>query len=958
MFLLSLFIAGNLRSQHPYFQKLTAQQGLPTSTIYDLFTSDQGLLYLGLETGLARFNGIKFTVFPVVENRSRSVNAIQQSFDGTIWCMNFTNQIFFLDKDTLRPHKEINSIIQQSGPLRDFIVHEKGIYFLTDKELFLYPNKGKFKSILKSETSQPNNNFVEVLSCKDGKGIHVIDNLYVYELNIKHELINKIALVKGQNTAVIYDSMLVTVPKSKIINLKIDGQSPKFNNDVIGTYINKVVSIDQDLWLCTNTGLIPYKRNKNSFEAVFFQNTRITDIAKDFEGGYWISSVDRGLFYMPSIEINFVTVSDYNIYSISEGPNQSFFAGTGNGDLFHFTKKGDLIKQLKTNYVSEVEFIFFEPEKNRTITSHGVFDLNQSYQYKPVRLGKNIIKDNYGNYLINTYNQAILINQDLKNPPNIFNSQKHTIFENYSQFEIPFFPLYKNRSNCAFFDSLLNVFYLGTYEALYKINQDLRKEVITLNNRNITPLHITPFKNNEYIIATQKNGVLKLRGDTLSTLFHTGNGLSSDACRKTILKDEFLLVLTDLGLDLIDLQKNNISNLSSSLSLKNLNIFDLTLIEDQIYLATDIGIIFFKIPTEGPVLFPKLHNLTLVSTVDERLISDEVLEYNKNDVRFVADAIHFKNLGQYEFSYRLLGYDTTWQLQQSKNNIFNYMALSPGDYTFELRTVVNGVFSQTYTKSFSISRPFWQSPWFYILLFLMVIAFSYLIFRRLLKQQRQKQLIKQRLLQSQLTSLRAQMNPHFMFNIVNSVQGLIYANKRAEASNLLGKMSTLLRRALEVSDKAKISIQEELEILNNYVELEAARFESGFEYEIKSNISKEERHLKIPSLIVQPFVENAIKHGLMHKEGIKKLRIEINKDAAENIIIIIQDNGIGRAASERINAKRINHQPFASEAIDSRISLINQANDDLYIELEIEDLHNTNNHPSGTKITIKINKDE
>ena len=964
-FILSVFIAlifciGNNKAnaQSPYYQKISAGQGLPTSTIYDLFSAEDGYLYLGLETGLARFNGSRFKTYEIIENRSRSLNAIQQDKNGRIWCMNFTNQIFYLEEDTLRPDFTINNVIDKSGPLRDFKITEKGLYFLTEHQLFIKDWAGRIDTLLNIDNSIPNNTFVEIVLSADKKDIFIIDFEYIYSLDKNYAIISKTNLTNGHNTGIFKGDELVISPKGKIENLTIGGENVYIPVELRNNYINHISVIDDDLWLCTNLGLIPWYQDNNAFNSVYFENTRITDIVKDIEGGYWVSSVDRGLFYIPNINLKQIVVSDYNINRVERGHDNSIFIGLGNGDIFMISDDREDITKLTTSFVTELEFLFFDENSNRLISSQGVHDLKNNYDYQAIQLGKNVSSDDRGNFLFNTYNQAILLNSDLTSLPNIeADLESFLNITYYSTYNIPGFTIFRNRSNVSKYDPTSKSFYLGAYDAFRKLSLTEEK-IIKFRGKDIVALDIKRYQDKGYLLSTQKDGLLLMANDTIFSYFDTSTGLISNTCIKSEIRDSLIFVLTDKGLNMINTNSNNVTNISAILSIKDLNIFDFKLIKDELFLASDKGLLYIDIPKESFPILPKLNSLNLYRPNEFKPLESSVLPHWDNNIRFIAEALHFQNNGQYTFSYRLNGLDNVWHEQSSENNTFNYLALPSGKYTFELRTLMNGFYSQTYTIPFQIKSPFWSTPLFFITAFLLTVLVSYLIFRRLLAQQRKKQKIKQQLLHSQLVSLRSQMNPHFMFNIVNSVQGLIYANKKIEASNLLGKMSSLMRRVLEVSDQPKISLYKEIEILKNYVELEAARFEEDFHYSIETNIPSEDQELLIPSLIVQPFVENAIKHGLMHKSGVKKLVIEINKKSEKLIEICIEDNGIGRKASQKINEKRKNHNSFASEAIESRISLINKADNEESISLDIVDLMNEDDTPLGTRIIIKINLNE
>ena len=197
----------------------------------------------------------------------------------------------------------------------------------------------------------------------------------------------------------------------------------------------------------------------------------------------------------------------------------------------------------------------------------------------------------------------------------------------------------------------------------------------------------------------------------------------------------------------------------------------------------------------------------------------------------------------------------------------------------------------------------------------------------------------------QLKSLKAQMNPHFMFNAMNSIQSLVLKGDKHEAYNYLTKFASLIRENLNMSEKSFIEFDEELSLLKKYLELEKLRFREDFEYIIIGENSIED--IKIPSMIIQPFIENALKHGLLHKtEGIKKVKIEFSLNTVFKCIIT--DNGVGIKVSEEINKKNHNKEvSFSTKAIKERLALLKTYyNSDIGFEYE--------NITEGTKVVLKI----
>jgi len=205
-----------------------------------------------------------------------------------------------------------------------------------------------------------------------------------------------------------------------------------------------------------------------------------------------------------------------------------------------------------------------------------------------------------------------------------------------------------------------------------------------------------------------------------------------------------------------------------------------------------------------------------------------------------------------------------------------------------------------------------------------------------------------------LENLRSQMNPHFVFNALNSIQEYILKNQREKAGDYLGKFADLIRTYLDHSVKGRITLQEEIDSLNMYLELEQLRFEERLQFIISMDMRIKTDLILIPTMLIQPYVENALKHGLLHIEGERILTIKFTQDLEKHCIICtVDDNGIGREKSKEIQSKRIKlHKSFATKATDDRISLLNYV---LEKEASIETIDKFNgDKATGTLVTIKI----
>lgn len=223
-------------------------------------------------------------------------------------------------------------------------------------------------------------------------------------------------------------------------------------------------------------------------------------------------------------------------------------------------------------------------------------------------------------------------------------------------------------------------------------------------------------------------------------------------------------------------------------------------------------------------------------------------------------------------------------------------------------------------------------------------------------QETQKRLtLEKQYRKSEIKTLRSQMNPHFIFNALNSIQDYIIQNEQKLARTYLVKFSRLIRMYLEHSQQDSVSLTEELTALELYLELEKARFEDSFTYEIEATSITNTETVQLPSFLVQPYVENAIKHGLLHRKENKKLHITFELDKTKKLLFcIIEDNGIGREASAEINSRKLfKPKSFSSEANDKRIELLNTTRNHP-IELQIHDVLNSEKEVEGTIVSLKI----
>jgi len=332
---------------------------------------------------------------------------------------------------------------------------------------------------------------------------------------------------------------------------------------------------------------------------------------------------------------------------------------------------------------------------------------------------------------------------------------------------------------------------------------------------------------------------------------------------------------------------------------------------------------------------------------------------DQNEIKLSFAAINPAFPGKVEYAYQLQGKESRWKYIQPGNPLsVRYPRLSGNYYTFRVKARMPGQHWGPATQIVvHIRKSFWQSIWFYLLLAIVIVSVGMTIYSYHQQQIKEKQAIKtaynQRLMEMEMTSLRAQMNPHFMFNSLNSIKHFIIKNDTKDASRYLSKFSQLMRLILQNSQKAMISLVSELRALELYIQLEQLRFKYKFEYRIDIDEAIDKLHTAIPPMILQPYVENAIWHGLLHKEDEGLIKIDIHKQD-KSLLIAIEDNGIGRKKAQELKSRSaVKHKSYGMQITSNRLKLVEMLHQ-LKTDIHLIDLEDQEGNALGTRVEIKI----
>lgn len=321
------------------------------------------------------------------------------------------------------------------------------------------------------------------------------------------------------------------------------------------------------------------------------------------------------------------------------------------------------------------------------------------------------------------------------------------------------------------------------------------------------------------------------------------------------------------------------------------------------------------------------------------------LSHLQQFVTFEFAVLNFTNNNECDYRYRMIGLDTNW-VNAGNRSYVSYTNLQPGNYTFELMASNSGdVWSSGFASiNISIQPAWWQTLWFKLLIILILAGITTILVKNRIAGIRRQAANQQKITETEMAALKAQMNPHFMFNCINSIDAFIHSNDKYNATLYLNKFAKLLRNILDSSKQNIVLLSKDVDTLKMYIELEELRHENKFTSQIHIDHELLNSDYKVPPLIIQPFVENAILHGLKNKTGNDGI-LDISIKKENNYIqYIIQDNGIGREA-----AKLIRQNKESSYGMDMSVERIKLFNQQTTASIEIIDLYD-NNKPIGTKI--------
>lgn len=944
-FIYALGISGTSFSQQYNYVQYTAKDGLAGSTVYDACQDQNGFIWFGTDNGLSRFDGKKFRNYTVKDGLpDNEVLVLKNDFKGRIWIGTFSKELCYWYKGKIynKTNDSLVAKMEFKQNINQVIVNPDGTIYITDLQKIYQINRKD--EVLDLDPYIPINKIGKPLALPSlfwfGNNIDILiqDSLYFFD----GEKLNFYKPFKIKSTENLFYGKIFNPKDTPIIKVPYDLIK---NTGIFGTPI----------LLSSTNGAFEVDTFRNQIKEQFLTGRAISKSIIDKEGVYWFCTIGEGVFKLASkasYTIPFLSKDGYfkEVFSIDKWRNK-IYAGLGQSNMAIINN--GVIEKIK-NFSSYLKFSANNISTNRLKCINA-----ESKDYLYLGFDAFLVRYRPSDEFVEpiTSNKSIKIVEN--NQIMISSSGGVSFFDDFS-FKLSN-RVFRSRSTVSV--KYQSSVYIGTLNGLYVVKPDGKiiflGENEPLLQRRITDIGI--YKDKVWV-GTNDMGLVILNNDKPAFEVNDKNGLSSNNCKTLYNDGDYLWVGTNNGLNKLSFEQGSINiQIFNDYDLLPSNIINAIYADSmEVWVGTPEGITFFKKGATNSLsacnlLIESINNQNFNSLTDK--IEPITLSHSDNRLEVAYVGISMKSGGDIKYHYTLNGLDDNWFSTNSQ--MIEYASIPPGKYTLQMYAENKfGVKSRMMEVPVFVSPAFWQTKWFYALagLFFMLLLWFILFIRKrkLEKYYENKSSIQQQFAALEQQALQSQMNPHFIFNCLNSIQQFVLANKPDEANRFLSKFATLIRETLENSTNKFISLKKEIDYLERYLQLEQLRFGNSFIFQIHVNENLDVGKIQIPVMLFQPFIENAIRHGVRNRPDTNG-RIEIDFDLEGNTLIgTIRDNGIGIKNAMKIRSGlHIEYQSRGIELTKKRAAIFNLDRENT-IEFIINDAMPDDPDFPGTQVVIKI----
>lgn len=960
-------------SQEFIYENFTIDDGLPSSECYDVIQDEKGYIWVATDKGIAKYNGQEFKVFDQDNGLKSSVVFRLFEKNGRIWFFTYNKWLQYIDGDSVvtpiysgKLRRAIDSL--SSFPSNLSVNHKNELlialeqkeapfyYFYVDSGFHV--NKEIIKSHNQSSLSVLYKDSFESIFCGSFDDLNgKSSDFYLKRINyqgadsnillakkvIGLNSIGGLSAVRIGVNGLVFSALnqIYCVQNTKIMDCI------SLNNALNGS----LFAYGENHFGVGRTGsnpLITFNLNKNQFSSLDSFNVSLNKISggyEDNESGLWMTSLENGLYYVKNPEVKSLNdlIGTSSILGIRLINDEIWVAN--NSNVVTSLSQDKLILNRKIEVKGEIYSINTTGDTLLIVSSSKGQYLDHDVRTRDMYGDMHYSNDSVWYAGIGTI---------------LLEVKGEVVFKA----EYPFGGHRKYQSIFKREDWV----YLGTLNGLQKFNISSN---LLVDEEKVNPLiesrvnDICAFQNH-LLLATNGSGLIIVdKEDSILTRINASAGLSSNFCNSIYqYNDSIYWISTNKGVsELLIKQKPegitySIRILNEANGLPSNEVTHCLVANDRLFVGTKKGLCFLNLNQDFKnKSIPKVY-LGKIKVNDVAVNYKKVKEYQylDNNFHFYFVGLTYKTRGRFNFEYRLNKDGSEEPFSKINQPSVQFSDLSPGKYTYEVVAVNNdNVKSSTPAKYvFVINPPWWATWWFRILVVVLLAAVVYFLARFRDKEIKTRNELKLRTKQLRQQALNAQLNPHFIFNTMGSIQSLIMDRKLPEAEGYLTKFSKMLRTILSTSDEHFSMLKNEIDLVLEYVKLENLRFESRIDLVLNIQKITTKDEFRVPTLLILTIVENAILHGILpsNKRGRIVISAFLDENDSSKLKIFVEDNGIGiNKSREKRKTKIDTHKSKGLKIIKNRLEIYSS----LYktkFSIKFIDLSDENEGKSGTRVEI------
>ncbi len=988
------------QSAHPVFRHYTTDQGLPSPETYDLLQDRRGYLWVSTDNGVSRFDGYEFRNFGPKEGlKNNVVFQLYEDFRGRIWMVTMSENLYYYEyeRDSIFPYRYNQTILDQDiynlgGP--GFAVDSAGVIYRS-----LYQT-----GILRIDTAGRS----RLLTSPAAGGFEVIDfgftSLVMFDPNLtpgrreryseRREFPCEFSADGGRTFRTVWVPVVVSQSGGQYGGELRDGRLLLFMESYVYLFDGdrllwaKQLDFEPSCLFQSRSGAVylgarsgggvyqyaSLKALENNTYTRYLSGYTIANIYEDRSGGVWLTTIEKGVFYTPNphwrIYDSEAGFPEDHITALAPHPDGGWYVGGKRGSVVYWRPDGKAVTVLpRSEQDKEIFDLYFDPVARRFWKGSLWLYFREEagdWQTTYAQVGTEFQRISAGNKNFKVQGRRLWTASfngfgriDLDGAVVDYNSRPLGL---------------RQRVFVAFEDKSGRV-WVGDVRGLFELRDDrLQAAAPTHPAFSLRVEDIDQLPDSTLVIGTKGGGVILWKGDRIRQI-GAGEGLTADMVEQVYVDAQANIWVGTLnGLNRITRvspDSFSVSTFTMADGLPSNEINDIEVRDREAWIATTRGLI--PIPADENRDHERPRPFFETITVNDRPLDPSLphrLTAGQNNLHFSFLAINYALNGDIRYQYRLHPLET-WQTTRSRT--LNYAKIPPGRYTFELRAAnPAGQWSETTALAFTIAKPLWKRWWFYLLGALTALLLGYGYYRRRIKQlkreadyqrvvanfekekatrERERSRMEKEMVDLKQSALRAQINPHFIFNTLNSIQDFIAAGDPDRATRHLARFARLIRSALHASLQNEVTLQEEVDLLQHYLALEQMRFPGKFEYTIEVAPDIDTFDTRVPPMLIQPYVENAILHGLVDTQNNGLVQIKYTQENGR-LLVEISDNGIGIETSRRRSGMNNLRKSVGMTITEKRLELLDR--NDTTEKVQVRELKTPDGASRGTAVLVKI----